>query len=75
MVQLSKGLIYLGIFLVLIGLLGWGLIKAGVPLGKLPGDIHVEKGKSGLYFPIVTCIVISILLTILVNVLLWVFRK
>jgi hypothetical protein len=37
-------------------------------LGRLPGDINIERGSSGFYFPIVTCILISIVLTILLNI-------
>jgi hypothetical protein len=36
-------------------------------LGKLPGDIHVEKENFSFYFPVVTCIVISIILTVVFN--------
>ena len=40
-------------------------------LGNLPGDIKIEKGNFKLYFPLMT----SILLTLVVNVLIWIFRK
>ena len=40
--------------------------------GKLPGDIKIEKGNFSFYFPIATCIVLSILLTLLGNLF---FRK
>jgi hypothetical protein len=36
-------------------------------LGRLPGDIRIERGNAAFYFPIVTCIVISIVLTLLVS--------
>jgi hypothetical protein len=55
--------------LVLIGLgiAGLGLlIMAGVPFGRLPGDIYVRRGNFGFYFPIVTSIVVSIILTLLI---------
>jgi Protein of unknown function (DUF2905) len=55
---------------VLIALVGAGLLLAGrIPwLGRLPGDVVVHRGPLTVYFPIVTSIVLSILLTILVNV-------
>jgi len=63
-------------FLVITGLL---LVAAGVAwpwlseiqLGRLPGDIHVVRNGFGFHFPIVTCIVISLLLSILF----WIFRR
>ncbi|MCY4378615.1 MAG: DUF2905 domain-containing protein [Candidatus Dadabacteria bacterium] len=62
-------------------ILGAALIALGVILpyvakldffGKLPGDIKIERGNFNLYFPIATCIVLSILLTLLGNLF---FRK
>jgi len=40
-------------------------------MGRLPGDISVQKGNFSFYFPIVTCIVISVVLTLLS----WLFRR
>jgi hypothetical protein len=62
-------LIILGLVLVATGLLWPWLTKIG--LGRLPGDIHIEGENGGFYFPIVTCLVISIVL----SVLLWIFRR
>ena len=39
-------------------------IKLGVPLGHLPGDIVIQRGRSTFYFPIVTCIVVSLVVSI-----------
>lgn len=36
-------------------------------LGRLPGDIRIERGSGALYFPIVTCIIISIVLTLVMS--------
>ena len=67
---LGKLLFLLGVLIVVIGLLL--LIGEKIPwLGKLPGDIVLRKEKLTFYFPITTSILISILLT----VLLMVFRK
>jgi hypothetical protein len=58
----------MGKTLVLIGLgiAGLGLlIMAGVPFGRLPGDVYVRRGNFGFYFPIVTSIVLSIILTLI----------
>ena len=60
----------MGKLLVLVGLAiaGIGLaIMLGVPLFRLPGDIRVQRGSFSFYFPIVTSIVLSIILTLLIN--------
>ncbi len=66
----GKMLILLGIFIILIGL----LLMAGdkIPwLGKLPGDIIIRKKNFTFYFPLVTCILISLILTLVFTL----FRK
>lgn len=58
----------LGRLLVLIGLgiAGVGLlVMLGVPFGRLPGDIVVRRGSFSFYFPLVTSIILSILLTLI----------
>ena len=66
--SLGKMILFLGIFMVLTGglrLLGGRLFG----LGRLPGDIFLQKGNFSFYFPVVTCIVLSILLTIILNLI------
>lgn len=58
---MQKALIILGLVIVAIGLL-WPWLSS-LPLGRLPGDIAIERGNTKIYFPIVTCLVISVLLT------------
>jgi hypothetical protein len=43
-------------------------------LGRLPGDIRVEKEGGGFYFPITTCILLSLLLTLLVRIIQWLLK-
>lgn len=62
----GKMLIFLGAGIALLGLLVW-LISRILPMGRLPGDIFIQKEGLTIYFPIVTCIIISIVLTILLN--------
>ena len=64
MPELGKFLVILGAVIVILGLLLWTGIGSGF-LGKLPGDIRIERGNSAFYFPIVTCIIISIVLSLL----------
>ncbi len=62
-------LIVLGALLVLVGVAWPWLAKLG--LGRLPGDIYVEREGFSFYFPITTGILVSIVL----SVLLWLFRR
>ncbi len=57
-------LVLFGGVLVLLGLVLWSGF-GGSWLGRLPGDIRIERGHSSFYFPIVTCIIISILLSLI----------
>jgi hypothetical protein len=58
-------LIAAGVVLIVAGL----LLKAGLPLGRLPGDVIIRRGDATFYFPIVTCIVVSVVLSLLMAVL------
>jgi uncharacterized membrane protein YidH (DUF202 family) len=62
--EVGKFLVVIGIAIVVLGFILWTGIGAGF-LGKLPGDIRIERGNSVFYFPIVTCIVISIVLSLI----------
>jgi heme/copper-type cytochrome/quinol oxidase subunit 2 len=66
-----KWFIYVGLALIFVGLLLWVGTKLGVSFGKLPGDIQVHKEKFSFYFPIV----VSIVLTIFINLIFWFMRK
>ena len=68
--ELGKFLIVIGLLIAAVGALIWSGFGKGW-LGQLPGDIHYTRGNFSFYFPIVTCIVLSIVLTFL----LWLFRK
>jgi hypothetical protein len=58
-----------GVVLFLVG----ALLASGVriPLGRLPGDIVVERPRGAFYFPIVTCLLLSLLLSFIA----WLFRR
>ena len=64
MPELGKFLVILGVVIVVLGLLLWSGIGTGW-LGRLPGDIRIERGHRAFYLPIVTCIVISIVLSLI----------
>ena len=58
---MGKTLIVIGLLIAGVGL----LVQLGVPIGRLPGDIVLRRGGGTFYFPIVTCIVVSVVLTVL----------
>ena len=69
--DLGKILFVLGLVIAAIGLLIWAAGFGKGWFGRLPGDIHYSKGDFSFHFPIVTCLLISLVLTFL----LWLFRK
>ena len=62
--ELGKLLVILGTIILLVGLALWSGFGGGW-LRRLPGDIRIERGSSAFYFPIVTCIIISIALSLI----------
>jgi hypothetical protein len=72
MTDLGKILLALGAVMVILGgaLLLVGNLSGKVPwLGRLPGDIYIQRGNWTFYFPVVTCIILSIILTLLFSLL------
>lgn len=73
-VHLAKGLVVLGIIIAALGMLLLFIPKIpflGSYLGKLPGDIYIKRDNFSFYFPITTCIIISIILSLIF----YLFRK
>ena len=66
---MQKALIVAGVLILVVGLLWPWLGK--IPLGRLPGDIVVERGSFRFYFPVTT----AVLLSLLVSLLFWLFRR
>jgi hypothetical protein len=64
--DLGKLLVVIGLSLAAVGAMLWSGIGRGW-LGRLPGDIHYTRGNFSFYFPIVTCIILSVLLAILLR--------
>jgi hypothetical protein len=62
---MGKVLLLIGLAIAAIG----GLMMLGLPLGRLPGDIVIQRERGTFYFPIVTCIVLSVLLTVVMSLL------
>ena len=64
------GRIILIIGVVLVGVGGLAALGVRLPFGRLPGDISIEGERGGLYIPLGTMIVVSLILTLIVNVFL-----
>jgi len=64
--SVGKLIIFAGLALVVIGLLVYFLGDKLHWLGRLPGDIRIEGKNGGFYFPIVTCLVLSLLLNLII---------
>jgi hypothetical protein len=60
-------MVIIGVVMALVGLVIWSGF-APKWLGRLPGDIRIEREHSAFYFPIVTCIILSIVLSLLVSI-------
>jgi uncharacterized protein HemY len=56
-----KLLVVVGLVIVAIGAAMW----LGLPLGRLPGDMVVRRGAFSFYFPLTTCVLVSVVLTVL----------
>jgi hypothetical protein len=71
MQEVGKLVVLVGVFLVVAGVILWRFPSLFNWVGKLPGDISIEKENFSLYFPVVTCLLVSVLITLLS----WLFRR
>jgi hypothetical protein len=65
--EIGKFLVMTGAVVMLLGVIFWSGF-APKWLGRLPGDIRIEREHSAFYFPIVTCIILSIVLSVLLSI-------
>jgi hypothetical protein len=75
MENIGKYLIIGGVILILTGGGFYLTTRLGWPLGRLPGDIRIEGKNGSLYFPVATSILISLILTVLLNIIIRLFHK
>ncbi|NIM93881.1 MAG: DUF2905 family protein [Anaerolineales bacterium] len=73
--SIARWLILVGLVIVAIGGILWIAARAGIPLGKLPGDIRIQRENVTCIVPIVSSILLSILLTLVLNIILRLVNK
>ncbi len=71
MSDIGKFLVVIGLGLAMLGGLIWWNGHSHLPLGRLPGDIRIDRPNFKFYFPLTTCLLISIVLTLIA----WLVRK
>lgn len=64
----GRWMILLGLGLAVMGGLVWLAGRFGLPLGRLPGDIYIQRDGATVYFPLASGLLVSLLLTLLINV-------
>ena len=74
MENIARYLMLGGIILFIAGGLIWLGARIGIPLGRLPGDIHLEGQNVSFHFPLASSIIVSIVLTVLLNVIIRLFK-
>lgn len=67
--DVQRFLIGLGLVILIAGV-AWPILSR-IGLGRLPGDILIQRGGTSFYFPIITCIIVSVAL----SVILWLFNR
>lgn len=68
-------LIVSGAILALMGVGALVLARLGIPVGSLPGNVVVQRGPVTIFAPVMGCLLLSLLLTIVVNVTIWILRR
>ena len=75
MENIARFLVIGGIVLILIGGGVYLAAKSGIPLGRLPGDIRLEGKNGTFYFPVASSILVSVIITILLNIIIRFLKK
>ncbi len=69
MTSLARVMVVLGLILLVGGGLLYLVGRAGLPIGRLPGDIRIQTQNFTCFFPLATMIIVSVVLTVLLNVI------
>lgn len=66
---------FFGLGLAVVGAILWGLSRTNLPIGRLPGDFRFELGNVSCFAPLATLAIVSLLLTLVLNVILRILNK
>lgn len=75
MESIARTLVLAGVVMLI---LGGAIYLAGrfdLPIGRLPGDIRIEGKNGSFYFPLTSSILVSVVLTIVLNLIRWILRR
>ena len=75
MENIGRFLMIGGVIIFVVGGLVFLAAKFGIPFGRLPGDIRIERDGFSFYFPLASSILISVLLTIILNVVIRLLKE
>ncbi len=75
MLPVARVLIIIGLIFLVVGGLLYLTGRFGMPLGRLPGDIRIVRGNTTIFFPLGTSILLSLILTILLNIIIRCWRR
>ena len=75
MENIGRFLMIGGVIIFVVGGLVFLAAKFGIPFGRLPGDIRIERNGFSFYFPLASSILISVLLTIILNVVIRLLKE
>jgi len=74
MANIGRMLVIFGVVLIVFGLAS--ILASRIPfLGRLPGDIHIRRGAAEIYIPLATCLLLSLLATLILNLLVRFLRR
>ena len=71
----GKYILIVGIIVLIVGVIVYFFGNRLGFIGKLPGDIRIEGEKGGFYFPIVTCILLSVVVSVIIRIIQWFMQR
>jgi Protein of unknown function (DUF2905) len=75
MASIGRTLLFVGLGLAVLGAITWALARSGLPVGRLPGDFRFEVGGISCFVPLATTLLLSLGLTLLLNVIVRLLNK
>ena len=66
---LARWILLAGVLLILVGAVLWLLGRFDLPIGRLPGDIRIQRGNFSCFFPLASSLLISLILSVILSLL------